>query len=189
MIEYVMNINGFLFTLNILIHYVLLFGAVWSVAFPRKRIWPPPQKDSWQYRSTWFLFYLAFGLNAVFIYLDWNSWIFTQNARFLIGIPLVIIGALLVSWGVITLGTKNTAGIKGGFIAKGPYQFSRNPQYTGDMILFLGMVVVSNSLYVLIGNVLLILVFAITPVAEEVWLEKAYGEEYREYKRNTPRFL
>jgi len=36
---------------------------------------------------------------------------------------------------------------------------------------------------------LLILIFLITPVVEEVWLEEQYGEDYLKYKQTTPRFL
>lgn len=189
MFAYIQSIKVPLFIIDLVALYLLLAGIVWSVAFPHKRIWPPPNKRSWQYKVTWVLFYLVFILNASFIFLDWNSWIFTQSSRFLLGIPLAIIGGLLVSWGIYTLGTKNTSGLKGGFITAGPYRYTRNPQYLGDMLLFTGMVLISNSLYVLITHVLLILVFAITPLAEEVWLEDIYGEDYQRYKQNTSRFL
>jgi hypothetical protein len=32
-----------LFTADVIILTVLLVGTVWSVAFPERRIWPPPQ--------------------------------------------------------------------------------------------------------------------------------------------------
>ena len=189
MVEFLKSVKGILFVLDLAVHYVLLFGIVWSVAIPNKRIWPPPKKRSWQYIITWMLFYSAFILNGSFILLDWNTWLFTHNFRFFLGIPIAAIGSLLVSWGVVTLGTKNTSGLKDGFIIKGPYKFTRNPQYLGDMLLFAGVILISNSLYVLITNVLLMLVFAITPLAEEVWLEKIYKEEYKKYKAKTTRFL
>jgi protein-S-isoprenylcysteine O-methyltransferase Ste14 len=189
MFEFFQNSKEVLFAIDLVVLYLLLTGIVWSIAVPNKRIWPPPNKNSWQYRVTWILFSLTFILNAAFIFLDWNSWIFTQSSRFLLGIPVAIIGGLLVSWGIYTLGTKNTSGLKAGFITAGPYRYTRNPQYFGDILLFVGMILISNSLYVLITHVLLILVFAITPLAEEVWLEKMYGEEYQQYKLNTSRFL
>jgi len=189
MFEYFQNIKEYLFIADLIIHYMLLVGIGWSVACPSKRIWPPPKKSSWQYAITWILFYFAFILNGSFILLDWNSWLFTSNARFYLGIPIAIIGLLLVSWGVFTLGVKNTSGLKDGFKTSGPYKFTRNPQYFGDMLLFIGVILISNSLYVLIANMLLILVFAITPLAEEVWLEGIYGDEYKEYKNITTRFL
>jgi protein-S-isoprenylcysteine O-methyltransferase Ste14 len=189
MIEFLLKIKEPLYFVNLGVNYALLMGIVWSVAFPLRRIWPPPKKGSWQHRITWILFYLAFLFTGVLILLDWNSWIISPHIRFLLGIPIALIGSLLVSWGIYTLGAKNTSGIKDELITGGPYRFTRNPQYLGDMLLFIGLIFISNSLYVLITNTLLVLVFTITPIAEEVWLEEEYGEKFLHYKQNTPRFL
>ncbi|MCK4826607.1 phosphatidylethanolamine N-methyltransferase family protein, partial [bacterium] len=162
---------------------------IWSIAAPHKRIWPPPGKRTWQYRVTWIGFYLVFGINALFILFDWNTWIFNGPLRFVPGIPLIIIGTLLFSWGIRTLGTINTSGVSDRFIKTGPYQFTRNPQYLGDMILFIGLSIVTNSLYLWITHILLILVFVVTPLAEEKWLEEQYGELYLQYKNQIARFL
>ena len=177
------------FIIDIFVLFVLLIGALWSVAFPEKRTWPPPEKRSWQHALTWACFCIAFLCNAALIILDWNSWVMKDEVRLLLGIPLAIIGALLVSWGVATLGVSNSSGLKGGFVLDGSYRYTRNPQYLGDMLLFIGLSLITNSLFLWITHVLIILVFMITPLAEEVWLEEQYGEEYREYKRGTSRFL
>jgi len=178
-----------LFVADISIHYVLLSAMVWSVAFPKWRIWPPPKKQSWQYIIIWTLFYLALALNVSLLVLDWNNWIISKPVRFFVGIPVIVIGSLLVSWGFATLGIKNTSGIKNGFVIIGPYRFTRNPQYLGDVILFVGITLLSNSLYLAIVHVLGGIVFLITPLAEEGWLEQQYGEQYIQYKRATPRYL
>lgn len=174
---------------DVTILVALLAGALWSVAFPARRLWPPPISESWQYRLTWLGFYTVIGLNAALIILDWNSWTFATELRFFIGVPLSIIGVLLVSWGIATLGIKNTSGIKGRFVVSGPYTFTRNPQYLGDMILFVGLGIVANSLYVWIAHILLIAVLALAVLAEEVWLAEQYGDVYVKYKRRTSRFL
>ena len=178
-----------LFIVDVVVLFVLLLGSMWSVALPEKRIWPPPGRQSWQYISAWTCFYLAFASNAALFILDWNSWILTDVTRLILGIPLGVIGAVLLCWGVATLGVGNTSGLQRGFKTTGPYRFTRNPQYLGDMILFMGLSLVANSTYLWIAHALLILVFVITPLAEETWLEEQYGEIYLEYKRNTARFL
>jgi protein-S-isoprenylcysteine O-methyltransferase Ste14 len=167
----------------------LLVGAVWSIAVPRKRIWPPPARRSWQYLLTWFLFYVVFGANAVLLVIDWNSWVFGDWRRLLLGVPLALLGALLVSWGVLTLGTRNTAGVRSGLVSDGPYRFTRNPQYLGDSLLFIGLSLIANSLHLWIAHALLILVFLLAPLTEEQWLEEQYGQAYAEYMRSVPRFL
>jgi len=179
----------FLFVVDVFIMFTLLFGTMWSVVLPKKRVWPPPHRRSWQYVLAWTCFYLAFILNAALFVMDWNSWIFNDGIRLVLGIPLGVVGGLWVAWGVLTLGVSNTYGLKGGFVSTGPYRFMRNPQYLGDMILFIGLSIIANSRYLWITHVLLILDFAITPLAEETWLEDQYGEAYMTYKRDRSRFL
>ena len=123
-----------LFAIDVVILLILLTGATWSVAFPDRRIWPPPYKLSWQHSLTWACFYVVFGINIALVFLDWNSWIFKSNLRFIIGIPVALLGGLLAAWGVVALGVKNSSGLKGGFVSSGPYRFTRNPQYVGDII-------------------------------------------------------
>ena len=178
-----------LFTVDVIALLTLLTGAAWSVALPQKRIWPPPGRRSWQYRLTWGCFYLVFMINAALFVLDWNSWIFESDTRLILGVPLVMLGALLVSWGVAKLGGANTSGLKRSFVTAGPYRFTRNPQYLGDVILFTGLSLVANSRSLWVIHSLAILVLLVTPLAEEIWLEEQYGQAYPEYKKSTPRFL
>jgi protein-S-isoprenylcysteine O-methyltransferase Ste14 len=177
------------FLLDVALLFLLLAGAVWSVAFPVRRFWPPPGRISWQYWLTWTAFYLVFGLNTALLILNWNAWVFEGNVRFMVGLPLALLGALLVSWGIVTLGTQNTSGLKAGFVSAGPYRFTRNPQYLGDIIVFFGLSIIANSLYLWITHILTIIIFVIIPLAEETWLEEQYGEEYLHYKHRIPRFL
>ena len=178
-----------IFFLDVLALIVLMAGIIWSVAKPAKRIWPPPGSSTWQYKLAWIFFYLVFGINTLIIILDWNSWIFSNPLRFLIGIPLCVTGSSLLVWGIRHLGVINTSGVSDGFIKSGPYRFTRNPQYLGDMVLFLGLSILTNSLYLWITHILLILVFIITPLAEEDWLREQYGDDYQSYVNKTSRFL
>lgn len=139
-----------MFIVDIAVHYVLLSAMVWSVAFPKRRIWPPPKKQSGQYILIWALFYLALVLNVFLLGLDWNNWIISNPVRFFVGIPTIVIASLLGSWGVFTLGINNTSGIKNEFVITGPYRFTRNPQYLADVILLFGIAILSNSLYLAI---------------------------------------
>jgi protein-S-isoprenylcysteine O-methyltransferase Ste14 len=183
------NVSLIVFVLDSAILYLLIFGAIFSVAYPNRRVWPPPKKLSWQYKLTWVCFYLVFLLNALLIIFDWNSGFMVDISRLVIGIPVTLVGALLVTWGFSTLGSRNTSGLQDKFVNTGPYRFTRNPQYLGDIIMFVGLSIVANSSYLWITHGLLILVFLITPFTEEVWLEDQYGDEYQNYKNNTSRFL
>jgi protein-S-isoprenylcysteine O-methyltransferase Ste14 len=74
-------------------------------------------------------------------------------------------------------------------VSDGPYRFTRNPQYLGDGLLFIGLSLIANSLHLWITHALLVLVFVLAPLTEEQWLEEQYGQTYAEYKRSVPRFL
>ena len=178
-----------IFIIDLAALLILLIGVFWSIGYPGTRIWPPPSKKSWQYLLTWILFYLVFGLNILLIFLDWNNWGFTDSVRFILGIPMILTGSILLIWGIRTLGLNNTSGSASGFIKSGPYRFTRNPQYLGDIILFIGLSLCANSVYLWITHFLLILVFIATPLAEEDWLKDQYDEVYKKYLGETSRFL
>ena len=53
-----------LFTTDVVFLLVMLAATVWSVAFPGRRVWPPPGRGSWQWVLTWAAFCVACGLNS-----------------------------------------------------------------------------------------------------------------------------
>ena len=181
--------SNLLFGVAVLILATMLAGAVWSAAVPDRRLWPPPGRGSWQHLLTWTGFWMVIGINVLLLLMYWNSWVFQSPLRFIVGVPLVTLGGLLATWGVATVGWKNTSGLKGGLVASGPYRFTRNPQYVGDIVFFVGVSVIANSLLLWITHLLLALVFAVVPLTEERWLEEQYGEKYREYRGRVRRFL
>lgn len=70
------------------------------------------------------------------------------------------------------IGWTNSTGVKDGFSPSGPYRFTRNPQYVGDTVLFLGLSIIANSQLLWITHALLALWFIIAPLSEEVWLKE-----------------
>ena len=110
------NLTYTLFAADLAIPIVLLAGVLWSIWVPDKRIWPPPRRRSWQWVLTWACFSAVCGLNVALLFLDWNAWRFPSSLRFAAGIPVVLLGGLIAVWGVITLGWKNSAGLKDGFV-------------------------------------------------------------------------
>ena len=177
-----------LFGVAVAILIASLAGAVWSAAVPGRRIWPPPGRRSWQYFLTWAGFCAVCGINLLLLLMHWNSWVFQSPLRFVVGIPLALLGGMLAVWGMVTVGWKNTSGLKGGFVSDGPYRFTRNPQYVGDIVFFIGVGVIANSVFLWIAHLLLALVFVVALLTEEPWLEEQYGNAYREYRRRVPRW-
>ncbi|WP_207509745.1 methyltransferase family protein [Telluribacter humicola] len=169
---------------------LLLLGClVWSLIYPGQRIWPPPGRRSWQFWMAWVLTLLAWiGYNIVFFsYFDTSQ--ATLSLRLWTGIPLLVLGAGLALWGVYSLGTINSLGIKGQLIDRGAYRFSRNPQYTGDALLITGMMILCGSERFLLMGCIAALCFVIAPFTEEPWLQAEYGQPYITYKKKVRRFL
>lgn len=160
-----------------------------SVARPAMRVWPPPGPNSWQYRLVWTLTGLcAVGIVMVGV-LDWNTFSFGHWLRIPLGTMLIAGGLGLALWGVRVLGVYATSGLKDSLIEAGPYRFTRNPQYVGDIVLLLGWGLLANSLRAWVLCILAMALFALTPFTEEPWLRKQYGEAYEAYCKRVPRFI
>lgn len=121
--------------------------------------------------------------------LDWNSLTINPWLRYPVGILLMLFGFILAMWGVWTLGIHASQGLDGGLVREGPYQFTRNPQYVGDIAIIIGYIFLSNSNMVLIVGILGILWFILAPFAEEPWLRNQLGDEYDKYLTEVPRFI
>jgi protein-S-isoprenylcysteine O-methyltransferase Ste14 len=163
--------------------------VAYSIISAKNRIWPPPSKNSWQYKIYWNLFYLGVILDIILVILEYNTWIIADEFRYYVGLILIAIGTYIVCSAIYTLGLKNTYGLEDGFINQGVYKYSRNPQYVGDIILIIGLIVFINSLHLSILLILTIIIFIMMPLSEESWLEEKYRQKYIDYKNHTPRFL
>jgi len=185
-----MNVGSMadLFYADLAAQGVLIAGAVWCIAMPGRRIYPMQTKGVWFY-AMWLLFWLIFAANGAIVVLDWNSGPWSSGLRLFVALPVALLGCAFVTWGIATLGVRNTSGLRDGFVARGPYLISRNPQYVGDILLFAGIAIAANSELALITHVLTSLLFVLAPLAEELWLEGEYGEDYCAYRREVPRFL
>lgn len=75
-------------------------------------------------------------------------------------------------------------------IVSGPYRHVRNPMITGVIFMLAGEALVFQSLALLCWAVFFVVANLIyLPVFEEPGLERRYGDQYRRYRRNVPRWL
>jgi protein-S-isoprenylcysteine O-methyltransferase Ste14 len=178
-----------IFLLFLISGLALLLGLIISYLFPDKRIWPPPKKGSWQFWYVWILATLSYlGLVLTGI-IDYGSLGYDQIILIVIGLPLLVGGLIFGFWGVRTLSTHQSLGLEGKLVKNGPYRYTRNPQYIGEIIAIIGFILVSNSLLSFFLGIIGILWFVFAPFTEEPWLIQVYGEEYKEFSEQTPRFL
>jgi protein-S-isoprenylcysteine O-methyltransferase Ste14 len=75
-------------------------------------------------------------------------------------------------------------------VCHGPYRYTRNPDYIGQLALYIGLALALNSLWPLIGlPMLLALIHWGVVLREERYLESKFGQEYREYTARVRRWL
>ncbi len=181
--------NIAIFTLTLAAEMLTTVVVAISIALPQQRIWPPPQKHSWEQPLMLILFFISGGGVILLGILDWDSFNLPVGVRVGAGVPLGIAGNGLALWAVAALGVASTAGEAGALTRHGPYRFSRNPQYVGFMLSLAGWALITNSALTLIVSLAGIVPLVLVPFAEEPWLLEKYGATYAEYRRAVPRFI
>jgi protein-S-isoprenylcysteine O-methyltransferase Ste14 len=112
----------------------------------------------------------------------------------IIGLVVVILGIIWTNWGRLAMKahgtninpTKPTTTI----VRSGPYRLSRNPLYLGLTIVYLGLSLAVNSWWclLLLIPISLLMHFQVV-LREERYLDRKFGETYREYQRRVRRYL
>jgi protein-S-isoprenylcysteine O-methyltransferase Ste14 len=75
-------------------------------------------------------------------------------------------------------------------VTAGPYRFTRNPLYLGVTLIYCGLALLSNTwwCFVLLVPVLLLIHFGVV-AREERYLERKFGDSYRQYRARVRRYL
>jgi protein-S-isoprenylcysteine O-methyltransferase Ste14 len=129
---------------------------------------------------------------------------------YVLPLPLVIPGTALLQWTVagslIVIGIAIFAAGVGNFgragtpvpstqpvralVNTGIHGWSRNPIYVGMFLLYAGIGTATRSPWILILALPLVIVMRYVVVArEEIYLERHFGEAYRDYKARVRRWL
>ena len=73
-------------------------------------------------------------------------------------------------------------------VTAGPYNYIRHPIYTANLMLLIGLLAASGSLWLVLNLVILIAYYVPTILVEETAIKQAFPE-YRQYAARTGRFL
>lgn len=115
-----------------------------------------------------------------------------RPAFFWIGMAIVGIGEWIRVWAVRHIGTisRTRSDRLGPLVASGPFAWIRNPLYLGNLLLWLGLTV-SAQLVWLLPVVVVLLAFEYHAIVrwEEHLIESRLGEAYREYTFRVPRWI
>lgn len=156
---------------------------------PPFRIWPTPEPDSWQSLTFWGLFRGSWLATFVIAALDWNAVPLLDWTRYIVALPLGLAGLFITVRGYFNLGLGNTYCGADGLVTGGLYRFSRNPQYTASIVGLIGLSLGANSVLTIAMSTVLFSAYLLMALVEEDWLKQLYGAPYRDYCRETARFL
>ena len=105
-----------------------------------------------------------------------------------VGIGLVLLGMALRVWAQEHL--HHRLRVPMCLTTTGPYQFVRNPLYIGNTLIYLGATVTSELAWMLPLTLLWCLgIYSFVVRHEEAQLLDQYGEAYRMYLREVPRWF
>jgi len=162
---------------------------VYSLLNRELEIWPPAARGSWQFHLSFGLFRAFCGATTVFALLDWGSMGWDHWSRLAVGLPVLVVGAVVTVRGYLWLGIDNTYCEADGLVTGGLYAYSRNPQYVASVAATVGLAITTGSWITLLLALALFGLYTLFALNEEPWLREGYGEAYDEYARQVPRFL
>ena len=122
-------------------------------------------------------------------------WASPSRMSLFIGLIVMILGELIRYWGVSYAGseTRTTGGVGASkLVTSGPFGYVRNPLYTGNIMRYMGIGIISNALFPylqLAAFLYFFLQYYLIIREEESFLNKEFGSEFQQYCRNVPRFI
>jgi protein-S-isoprenylcysteine O-methyltransferase Ste14 len=115
-----------------------------------------------------------------------------------VGILFIPVGMLLIIWanyallhiGKIGLRDREPMQRPSSLVLVGPYRFTRNPIYFGNLLMIFGLVIVWSSIVTAFLLIVVYIIFRFVFIKrEEVILEEEFGEEYRDFKKRVRRWV
>jgi len=165
-------------------------ALVWSLRRPDARWWPPRNASfGWQALVIWALSIVPFVAGGLAGLWDNSTLSLSAWGWRAVGLAAMTGACILLAWGIGTLSWAQTVGQGRELITHGPYRWTRNPQYLGDILLAVGFVLWSDSSLALAVAVPLIAALVLFRFTEEPWLAELFGKAYEDYRGRVPRFI
>ena len=115
-----------------------------------------------------------------------------QKPYWMLGVLMLIFGESIRVWAVSYAGGKTRTRKVGApeLCTAGPYAFSRNPLYFGNMFMYIGIALIAGApnvlLMILIIFSFFLIQYTLIVALEEETLTNLFGEAYLNYKKNVP---
>ena len=101
---------------------------------------------------------------------------------------LMVVGVVLIWWATVAAG-RVTMADPDRLVTTGPYGMSRHPMYVAWTLIYLGLVLLLDSAWLLILTPVLAVVVHWEARREERRLVEAFGSDYEEYRSRVRRYL
>lgn len=172
-----------------LVAAALLALLVMTRLSPVFRIWPTPGPRTWQSYVFWPLFRSLNVLCFVAAVVDRAP---------LLGLPLwfrgvaaiVLVAAVaLFVYSFRVLGRDNSYGAQDGLVRGGIYEWTRNPQNAMLIVVYGALALAADSPTAVVLCVATMAVYHLMVLVEEPWLAAIYGDAYRVYCSEVPRYF
>jgi protein-S-isoprenylcysteine O-methyltransferase Ste14 len=117
-----------------------------------------------------------------------------STLRLVLGAGLVAAGVLVSLWFSRAFARagqdRNPRTPTPGLVTEGLYRCSRNPAYVALTIIQIGLGLLLDNVWILVGLIPVLVVMQLGVIArEEAYLERKFGDEYRAYKATVRRWL
>ena len=125
-------------------------------------------------------------------WLTWSSMPVPTWSRW-IGVAawLVSLGLLVWTYHVLGPNLSDTVETRSGatLVTNGPYRIVRHPMYSSFLGIALGLMFLTANWMIGAGGISVWLLMIVRTPQEELALQRAFGDDYRNYSRKTGRFL
>ena len=119
---------------------------------------------------------------------------FPGDLFWVLGVLLLLIGVGLLGWWMSSFRRADTPmppwEPTTALVTDGPYRLSRNPAYLSDLLIYVGVALVADAPWVLVPlPVVLALMQRGVIGREERYLERRFGQDYRDFKARRRRWV
>ena len=140
------------------------------------------------------LIYLGFLLTGLALDYFWPGALLPDRVQYTAGFAVMALGGIVIAFTLpqFRWARTNFSPFKPttALIAGGPFRFSRNPAYLALSLLYTGIGVAADNLWMLglLVPTLIVMHYGVIS-REERYLESKFGEEYLRYKASVRRWL
>jgi protein-S-isoprenylcysteine O-methyltransferase Ste14 len=180
---------GAVHAIGLVVAVALLGVLLLTIARPALRLWPTPGPGSWQSYVFWPLFR---GLNVLCFVaagIDRTPFVGTAVPIRLAALAGLAASVALFVYAFLRLGRDNSYGAREGLVTDGIYRISRNPQNAMLMVVYGCLAVAADSALTYLLSGAMVAAYFLMVLAEEPWLAGVYGDAYRRYCAEVPRFI